>query len=53
MVYDQEVNRALAREMYIENTVNEVNPRAKGSPSKIKPGQMNLFKPVPDPNKER
>jgi hypothetical protein len=32
-----EVNRALARELYIESTVNVVNP-SKGSPSKIRPG---------------
>lgn len=40
-----DVNRALARELYVESTVNVVNPSAKNSPSKIKPGQMNLFNP--------
>jgi hypothetical protein len=42
------VNRALARELYVESTVNEVNPRSKRSPGKIKPGQMNLFNPLSD-----
>jgi len=40
-----ELNRALARELYIESTVNVVNAGGKNSPSKIRPGQMNLFNP--------
>ena len=45
--FDPEVNRALARELYVDSTVNVVNPSGgkKGSPSKVKPGQMNLFNP--------
>ena len=39
-----ELNRALARELYVESTVNVVSP-GKNSPSKIRPGQMNLFNP--------
>ena len=39
-----EFNRALARELYVESTVNVVNPNSR-SPAKIKPGQMNLFNP--------
>ena len=35
---DPEYSRALARELYIEETVNVVNPAKKGSPSKVKPG---------------
>jgi len=35
---DPEVSRALARELYIEETVNVVNPGKKGSPGKVKPG---------------
>jgi hypothetical protein len=48
LAYDPEVNRALARELYIDATVNVVNPagQKKGSPSKVKPGQMNLFNPI-------
>ena len=39
-----EINRALARELYVDSTVNVVNPTSN-SPPKIKPGQMNLFNP--------
>jgi len=40
-----DVSRALARELYIESTVNVVNAGGRKSPSKVKPGQMNLFNP--------
>ena len=53
MAFDPEVNRALARELYVESTVNEVNPRSKKSPGKIKPGQMNVFNPRTNPEKDR
>lgn len=42
---DPEVNRAIARELYVNSTVNVVNPSSRKSPSKVKPGQMNLFNP--------
>ena len=42
---DPEVNRAVARELYVNSTVNVVNPSSRKSPSKVKPGQMNLFNP--------
>ena len=35
---DPEYSKALARELYIDETVNVVNPGKKGSPSKVKPG---------------
>jgi hypothetical protein len=35
---DPEVSRALARELYLEETINVVNKGKKGSPSKVKPG---------------
>ena len=43
-----DIHRALARELYVDSTVNVVNPtgRRSKSPSKVKPGQMNLFHPV-------
>lgn len=43
-----DVSRAIARELYVDSTVNVVNPtgRKSKSPSKVKPGQMNLFHPV-------
>ena len=43
-----DVSRAIARELYVDSTVNVVNPtgRRSKSPSKVKPGQMNLFHPV-------
>ena len=44
-----DVSRAIAREMYVDSTVNVVNPtgQRKNSPSgRVKPGQMNLFHPV-------
>jgi hypothetical protein len=37
-VMEPEVQRALARELYIEETVNVVNPTSSGSPGKVKPG---------------
>ena len=42
-VFDPEVNRAIARELYVDSTVNVVNSKLKGGG--IKPGQMNLFNP--------
>lgn len=42
---DPEINRAVARELYVNSTVNVVNPSSRKSPSKVKPGQMNLFNP--------
>lgn len=42
---DPEVNRAVARELYVNQTVNVVSASGKKSPSKVKPGQMNLFHP--------
>ena len=33
-----DINRALARELYVESTVNVVNPSSKNSPGKVKPG---------------
>ena len=38
-----DINRAVARELYIDSTVNVVN-KVNGKPN-IKPGQMNLFNP--------
>lgn len=38
LAYDAEVNRAFAREMYVNSTVNVVNPSSKRSPGKVKPG---------------
>mgnify|MGYP001393657626 CR=1 FL=1 len=35
---DPEVNRAVARELYVNSTVNVVNPSSRKSPSKVKPG---------------
>ena len=35
---DPEVNRAIARELYVNSTVNVVNPSSRKSPSKVKPG---------------
>jgi len=42
---DTEINRALARELYVESTVNVVNPSNRRTSGKVKPGQMNLFNP--------
>lgn len=45
-VLDPELNRALARELYVDSTVNVVNPSGRRkSNAKVKPGQMNLFNP--------
>jgi len=43
--HETEINRALARELYVESTVNVVNPSNRRSGGKVKPGQMNLFNP--------
>ena len=45
MTNDTEINRALARELYVESTVNVVNPSNRRNGGKVKPGQMNLFNP--------
>ena len=42
--FDPEFNRALARELYVDSTVNVVNAK-RNSPGKVKPGQMNFFNP--------
>lgn len=42
--FDPEVNRAIARELYVDSTVNVVNPGSK-SAGKVVPGRMNLFNP--------
>ena len=39
---DPEFRRTLARELYVDETVNVVNSSKK---SQVKPGQMNLFNP--------
>ena len=36
--YDPEINRAVARELYVNSTVNVVNPSSRKSPNKVKPG---------------
>lgn len=43
--FDDDVNKGLAREMYIDSQCNVVNPR-DGSPGRVKPGQMNVFQPM-------
>lgn len=45
--FDPELNKAIARELYVEDTINVVNPTNRKSPNKVKPGQMNLFNPLP------
>lgn len=35
---DPEINRAVARELYVNSTVNVVNPSSRKSPTKVKPG---------------
>jgi len=52
-VYDPDVNRALARELYVDSTVNVVNPSSRASPGKVRPGQMNLFNPKADLTKSK
>lgn len=43
-----EVNRALARELYVDQIVNVVDPSSRRSGGgKVIPGQMNLFHPKP------
>ena len=43
---DPEINRAVARELYVNSTVNVVSGGGtRKSPNKVKPGQMNLFHP--------
>lgn len=37
-IHQSDINRAIAREMYVDSTVNVVNPTSKNSPGKIKPG---------------
>ena len=47
--YDSELNRAVARSMYVDATVNVVNPTAttgKLRKDAVKAGQMNLFNPA-------
>jgi hypothetical protein len=47
--YDSEFNRAVARSMYVDATVNVVNPTAstgKLRKDAVKAGQMNLFNPA-------
>ena len=39
------MNRALARELYVDSTVHVVNPTSRRKSDKVKPGQMNLFNP--------
>jgi len=36
--FDPETNRALARELYVESTVNVVSGGKGRSPNKVKPG---------------
>ena len=44
--FDQEINKALARELYIDSTVNVVKAVDGKYSGKVKPGQMNLFQPI-------
>ena len=47
--FDREVNRAIARELYVDSQVNVVNPSGQTGrlpKNAVKPGQMNLFNPV-------
>lgn len=46
---DTELNRAVARSMYVDATVNVVNPTASSGKLRkdaVKAGQMNLFNPA-------
>lgn len=43
--FEPDLNRAIARELYVDSTVNVVNPTGKYNGAKVKPGQMNLFNP--------
>jgi len=43
--FEPDLNRAIARELYVDSTVNVVNPTGKMNGAKVKPGQMNLFNP--------
>ena len=47
-MFDPEVNRAIARELYVDSTVNVVNQGSK-SANKVIPGRMNLFNPKGQP----
>ena len=40
-----EVNKAIAKELYIDSVINVVSPK-KGDKSGVIPGQMNLFNPI-------
>ena len=48
--FEPELNRAIARELYVDSTVNVVNPSGKMNGAKVKPGQMNLFNPRGQPS---
>jgi hypothetical protein len=39
------VNKAIAKELYIDSVINVVSPKKSGKKGVI-PGQMNLFNPV-------
>ena len=45
---ESDLNRAVARELYVDSTVNVVNPKGRGA--NVKPGQMNLFNPKGQPS---
>lgn len=36
--FEPDLNRAIARELYVDSTVNVVNPTGKFNGSKVKPG---------------
>jgi len=40
---ESEFNRVIARELYVDSTINEVSTSKKG---KVIPGKMNLFTPM-------
>lgn len=44
LIESPSINKAIARELYIDKTVNVVTT-GTNSPNKVKPGQMNLFNP--------
>jgi len=52
LAYDPEINRALARELYVEATVNVVDPNSRKANGKVKRGQMNVFNPTFNPREE-
>ena len=43
--FSPEVNKAIAKELYIDSVINVVSPK-KGDKSGVIPGQMNLFNPI-------